>query len=489
MKLQDLIKHIHNASITNNSNPTITSIEMDSRKVTPGCLFICIKGFTVDGHDFVAKAIDNGAVAILSEKELNVSVPVVKVNDTKRAMAILADTFYQQPSHKLHLIGVTGTNGKTTITHLIESVFQKHNVNTGMIGTINMKINGRTYPTSNTTPEIIVLQQMFHKMLEEDVKAVVMEVSSHALDLGRVRGCDFDVAVFTNLTQDHLDYHSSMEEYKFAKGMLFSSLGNSYNISKPKFAILNVDDPASALYKKLTAGEVVTYGIDNPSDYYAKNIQMTPKGTTFELCYQGETKVVQIKLVGKFSVYNVLACIAACHVSNIPMDTILEAMEEITGVSGRYELVDEGQDFSVIVDYAHTPDSLENVLNTSNQLVEGKLFCLIGCGGDRDRTKRPLMAQAAVKYSDIPIFTSDNPRTEDPEQIFADMEKGVEGEEYTVIKDRKEAIEYAINKANRGDVIIIAGKGHETYQQIGKETFPFDDREVARIALKELLKK
>lgn len=489
MNLQDLIKHIHNASITDDSNPAITSIEMDSRKVTPGCLFICIKGFTVDGHDFVAKAIDNGAVAILSEKELNVDVPVVKVNDTKRAMAILADAFYQQPSHKLHLIGVTGTNGKTTTTHLIEAVFQKHNVNTGMIGTINMKINGRTYPTSNTTPEIIVLQQMFHKMMEEDVKAVVMEVSSHALDLGRVRGCDFDVAVFTNLTQDHLDYHSSMEEYKSAKGMLFSSLGNSYNISKPKFAILNEDDPASALYKKLTAGEVVTYGIDNESDYYAKNIQMTPKGTTFELCYQGETKVVQMKLVGKFSVYNVLACISACHVSNVPMDTILEAMEEISGVSGRYELVDEGQDFSVIVDYAHTPDSLENVLNTSNQLVEGKLFCLIGCGGDRDRTKRPLMAQAAVKYSDIPIFTSDNPRTEDPDQIFADMEKGVEGEEYTVIKDRKEAIEYAINKANRGDVIIIAGKGHETYQQIGKETFPFDDREVARAALKQLLKK
>ncbi|WP_096154729.1 MULTISPECIES: UDP-N-acetylmuramoyl-L-alanyl-D-glutamate--2,6-diaminopimelate ligase [Bacillus] len=490
MNLHELTKHIHNVSISNiNDNPSITSIEMDSRKVSQGCLFICIKGYTVDGHDFVIQAIKNGAVAILSEKELDVEVPVVLVKDTKRAMAILADVFYQQPSQQLHLIGVTGTNGKTTTTHLIESVFYKHEVNTGMIGTINMKINGKTYPTSNTTPEIIVLQQMFKKMLEENVKAVVMEVSSHALDLGRVRGCDFDVAVFTNLTQDHLDYHSSMEEYKFVKGTLFSSLGNSYNLSKPKFAVLNEDDNASSLYKKLTAGQVVTYGIDKESDYQAKNIQMSPKGTTFELHYNGNKEIVRIKLVGKFSVYNVLACIAACHVSNIPMDTILEAMGEIAGVSGRYELVNEGQDFSVIVDYAHTPDSLENVLTTSKQLVEGKLFCLIGCGGDRDRTKRPLMAQAAVKYSDIPIFTSDNPRTEDPEQIFSDMEKGVEGEQYSVIKERKEAIEYAVSKAKTGDVIIIAGKGHETYQQIGKETLPFDDREVARNAIKMLLNK
>lgn len=485
MKLQTLLSYLHDFTTYVGENPTITSIEMDSRQVKNGALFICIKGFTVDGHDFAKQAVENGAVAVIAERPLDVDVPVIVVRDSRRAMAMLADAFYGQPTHRLHLIGVTGTNGKTTTTHIIEHIARKANKKTGLIGTVHIKIGDHTYPTKNTTPESLLLQRTFKQMVDEGVDVAVMEVSSHALHMGRVHGCDYDVAVFTNLTQDHLDYHGTMEEYRNAKGLLFAQLGNRYDHERPKFAVLNNDDPASQYYKHMTAASVITYGIETDSDIMAKKIDIVPSGMSFDLITPNGTVRVKTRLIGLFNVYNLLAAVSACLVSGIPLPVIVEAIEEISGVAGRFETVDEGQNFTVIVDYAHTPDSLENVLKTIRQFAQKKVYVVVGCGGDRDRAKRPLMAKTAVKYADVAIFTSDNPRSEDPEQILRDMEAGVSSERYVTIVDRKEAIYYAIEQAQEGDIILIAGKGHETYQIIGDRVIDFDDRLVAREAIKE----
>lgn len=485
MNLHQIIDCLHLLTPYNGPNVDISSIENDNRKVNKGSLFICLKGYTVDGHDFAKSAVENGAVAILAERKLDLEVPVVVVKDTFRAMAVIADAFYGQPSQKLHLIGITGTNGKTTTSHLIERIFADQNKKTGLIGTMYTKIGEDKIENKNTTPDSVTLQQTFRTMVDKNVEMAVMEVSSHALDLGRVHGTDFDVAVFTNLSQDHLDYHETMEEYKRAKGLLFSQLGNSFNLSKPKYAIFNTDDLTYHDYSKMTAAHIVTYGIDNEADVKATHIKMTPAGTTFDIVIQGKAYPITIQLAGKFNVYNVLASIAASIVSNIPLSDIISSLEKIEGVSGRFELVKAGQDFSVIVDYAHTPEALENVLKTIKQFADKEIFTVVGCGGDRDKTKRPLMAQIACLYSTVPIFTSDNPRSEDPISILKDMEEGVLGKSYHSIVDRKEAIKYAINHAKQGDVILIAGKGHETYQTIGGQNFDFDDRLVAKEAIEE----
>ncbi|WP_144548885.1 UDP-N-acetylmuramoyl-L-alanyl-D-glutamate--2,6-diaminopimelate ligase [Bacillus sp. X1(2014)] len=483
MNLQKLLKNLHLLVPHLGEDPEITSIENDNRKVQNGSLFICIKGYTVDGHDFAESAVQSGAAAVLAERPLSLDVPVILVKDTTRAMAVLADAFYEQPTKNLHLIGITGTNGKTTTSHLIEKIFADANQKTGLIGTMYTKIADKTIETKNTTPESLTLQKTFRQMVEAGVDIAVMEVSSHALDLGRVHGCDYDVAVFTNLTQDHLDYHKTMEEYKRAKSLLFAQLGNTFDHQKPKFAVLNADDPASDMYRRSTAAHVITYGIDNKADLQAKNIQMTSSGTQFELDVQSEKYPIKMQLIGKFSVYNVLASIAASVVSGIDIKAVIQSIESVKGVSGRFELVNAGQDFTVIVDYAHTPDSLENVLKTVQHFAKKKVFVIVGCGGDRDRTKRPLMAKIACQLASDPILTSDNPRSEDPLAILKDMEAGVQGSAYRMIPDRKEAIQTAIREASAGDVILIAGKGHETYQIIGNVVHDFDDRLVAREAI------
>jgi UDP-N-acetylmuramoyl-L-alanyl-D-glutamate--2,6-diaminopimelate ligase len=483
MRLQELLKSLHPLSPLTEANPEITSIENDNRKVQQGSLFICIKGYTVDGHDFAQSAVENGAAAILAERPLKLDVPVLVVNDTKRAMAVLADAFYEHPTKQLHLIGITGTNGKTTTSHLIEKIFSDAGKKTGLIGTMYTKIGDEILETKNTTPESLTLQKTFKSMVDASVEAAVMEVSSHALDLGRVHGCDYNVAVFTNLTQDHLDYHHTMEEYKRAKSLLFSQLGNSFDVKHPKFAVLNADDPASETYKKSTAAHVVTYGIDQSADIKAIDIEMTSSGTKFILQTFGKHFPMEIQLIGKFSIYNVLAGVAAALVSGIPIEKIIGSIENVKGVAGRVELVNAGQNFTVIVDYAHTPDSLENVLKTIQQFAKRKVFVVVGCGGDRDRTKRPLMAKIACQFATDPIFTSDNPRSEDPLAILKEMEVGVQGETYLVIPDRQKAISTAVQNAANGDVILIAGKGHETYQIIGKQVHDFDDRLVAKEAI------
>ncbi|MGG1678811.1 UDP-N-acetylmuramoyl-L-alanyl-D-glutamate--2,6-diaminopimelate ligase [Neobacillus sp. NRS-1170] len=486
MKLHKLLENLHLLNPIKGENPDIISIENDNRKVQNGSLFICIKGYTVDGHDFAESAVEKGAVAILAERPLPLKVPVIVVQDTTRAMAVLADAFYGQPTKKLHLIGITGTNGKTTTSHLIEKIFSDQKKKTGLIGTMYTKIADKVIETKNTTPESLTLQKTFQHMADEGVEAAVMEVSSHALDLGRVHGCDYNVAVFTNLTQDHLDYHKTMEEYQRSKSLLFAQLGNTYECDKPKFAVLNADDPASDMFRRSTAAHVITYGIEEKADFQAINIQMTSAGTNFELVIGMSKYSINMKLIGKFSVYNVLASIAAGYVSRIPLGEIIQSIENVEGVSGRFELVNAGQDFTVIVDYAHTPDSLENVLKTIQHFAKKKIFVIVGCGGDRDRTKRPLMAEIACKLATDPIFTSDNPRSEDPLAILKDMEAGVQHAQYsyTIQPDRKEAIKSAIQQADAGDVVLIAGKGHETYQIIGTHVYDFDDRLVALDAIK-----
>ncbi|MFP5111182.1 UDP-N-acetylmuramoyl-L-alanyl-D-glutamate--2,6-diaminopimelate ligase [Bacillaceae bacterium C204] len=483
MKLQKLLKDLHLLVPFQGEDTEITSIENDNRKVQKGSLFICIKGYTVDGHDFAESAVNSGAAAVLAERPLTLDVPVILVKDTTRAMAVISDAFYEQPTKDLHLIGITGTNGKTTTSHLLEKIFADAGQKTGLIGTMYTKIADKTIETKNTTPESLTLQKTFKQMVEAGVDIAVMEVSSHALDLGRVHGCDYDVAVFTNLSQDHLDYHKTMDEYKRAKSLLFAQLGNTFNHQKPKFAVLNADDPASDMYSRSTAAHVITYGIDNKADIQAKNIQMTSSGTRFDLIVQTEKYPIEMQLIGKFSVYNVLASIAASVVSGIAIEDVIKSIEGVTGVSGRFELVNSGQDFTVIVDYAHTPDSLENVLKTIRNFAKKKVFVIVGCGGDRDRTKRPLMAQIACQWATDPIFTSDNPRSEDPLAILKEMEAGLQGATYRIIPDRKEAIQTAIGEASEGDVILIAGKGHETYQIIGNVVHDFDDRLVAREAI------
>ncbi|MDQ0215238.1 UDP-N-acetylmuramoyl-L-alanyl-D-glutamate--2,6-diaminopimelate ligase [Oikeobacillus pervagus] len=485
MDLLNLLKSLPFYELNQDKNPMITSIENDHRKVKKGSLFICIKGYTVDGHQFAKEAVNKGAVAILAEKSVEVDVPVILVPDTKRAMSIVANHFYASPTKDFRLIGITGTNGKTTTSHLIEEMFREANEKTGLIGTMYMKIGEEVLKTKNTTPESLTLQKVFHQMKEEDVSTAIMEVSSHSLIEGRVHGCDYNIAVFTNLTQDHLDYHHTMEEYRHAKSLLFSQLGNTYDVKNPKYAVLNADDQASQEFEKETAAHVVTYGIEKSAQFQARNIQLTAEGTSFELFYPNGMEKVQTNLVGQFNVYNALAAIAAAFVANIDMNTILTALKKIKGVTGRFQLVKGTQDFAVIVDYAHTPDSLENVLKTVRPLTDQRIFVVVGCGGDRDRTKRPLMAKVACEYATNPIFTSDNPRSEDPISILKDMEKGVPGKQYELIADRRDAITHAIKEANTGDVIVIAGKGHETYQILGDQVIDFDDQKVALEALKE----
>ncbi|OZM58758.1 UDP-N-acetylmuramoyl-L-alanyl-D-glutamate--2,6-diaminopimelate ligase [Lottiidibacillus patelloidae] len=486
MKLEALLKHLFSYTYEGDTNINLSSIEIDSRLQQEGSLFVCIRGSNNDGHQFAKQAVDNGAVAVVAEYKLKLDVPVIVVPNTKKALAILADAFYGKPSQKMKLIGITGTNGKTTISYLLEKILQDRQMKTGLIGTINMKINNESYDVKNTTPDALFLQRAFRRMLDNDVEIVIMEVSSHALDYGRVWGCDFNIAVFTNLSQEHLDYHKTMVEYKYAKSLLFSQLGNTYHEENKKIAIINEDDEQAMTMKKVTSAHTLSYSIEKKADFRAKEIDYNGEGTTFTLVTAHEEMKVQLKLLGIFSVYNALAAIATSFAAGVPVKESVRSLEKVTGVPGRFEVVQAGQKFPVIVDYAHTPDSLENALITINEFARGKIFVVVGCGGDRDKIKRPLMASIAEQYSDVTIFTSDNPRTEDPEKIIKDMEEGVKGKEYLVILNREKAIKYAVSQATDNDVILIAGKGHETYQTIGTKNYKFDDREVARNAIKEL---
>jgi len=490
MILQELSSLLLQANIIGDAGVNVTGITADSRRVSPGDLYVCIPGFTHDGHHFAEAAVQSGAAALVVERELPLAVPQVVVKDARYASALMARHFYGDPSRSVRVIGVTGTNGKTTTSSLIEYILASAGRKTGLMGTIHVKIGDTVETAERTTADALSLQKTLRRMADAGVEVCSMEVSSHALDQGRAIGIDFRTAIFTNLTQDHLDYHKTMERYQAAKGLFFSRLGNAGEPGEHgrKYAVLNADDPAHQAYKAVTAAEVILYGIDNEADVRATGYELTPRGTKLSVSTFAGDATFTVNLLGKFNVYNILGAISATLAEGIPLATITAALERMPGVEGRVERVDEGQPFTVLVDYAHTPDGLMNVLDTVCEFARARVITVFGCGGDRDRAKRPLMGRIAAERSDYTIITSDNPRTEDPEAITREIEAGLtaagaDAGKYEVIADRKEAIRKAIEMAEPDDVVLIAGKGHETYQIIGKVTYPFDDRVVAREAI------
>ena len=491
--LEALLALLNDASVTGPNKKEILDITADSRKVAPGTLFIALDGATVDGHDFVQKAVDAGAAALLVSKDVSVSgsVTIIKVSDTRQAMMTLVPFFFDYPAGKMRMIGVTGTNGKTTTTHMIAHMLREQGHKVGIIGTVHIVIGDQTFPIHNTTPDVVDLQHILQKMVDAGVSHCIMEVSSHALALGRVAGVEYDTAVFTNLTQDHLDFHKTFENYLAAKCKLFTGLTQGSPHKSPKGAVVNIDDPNGQRIMDLTKVPVITYSTQKKGTLNAHDVTMTSKSSAYTVEYKGASYPVKMNTTGLFNVYNTLAAIGACLQEGLSMDAIDKALTTFTAVPGRFELVDEGQDFAVVVDYAHTPDGLENILKTAKAITKDRIIVVFGCGGDRDATKRPIMGRFAAQYGDRIFVTSDNPRTEDPVKIVTDVAAGVkealrEGTSYQVIVDRSEAIHEAIKEAQAGDVVIIAGKGHETYQILKDKTIHFDDREVARQALRSL---
>ncbi len=452
----------------------ITGIAYDSRVASAGNVFVCIKGFEADGHKYAQMAVDNGASVIVAQDRIDVSVPVWYVDDSRKKIAELACKFYDNPSRKFKLIGVTGTNGKTTITYLIKSIIEAAGMRIGVIGTNQNVIGDKvlvTQSTTPTTPNALELQQLFDEMVENGAECVVMEVSSHALDLDRVHGCQFDVGVFTNLTRDHLDFHKTMENYLSAKAKLF-------DISDK--GVVNFDDEGGKKIVSTSDCDIIKVGLTDGCDLKASDIKISSSGADFTVEYNGKSYPVHIMIPGKFSVYNAICAMGATLKMGIDIDTVIKGLESATGVMGRVEVVPTNTDYTVIIDYAHTPDGLENIISTVQEFAEGDVITLFGCGGDRDNTKRPIMGEIAGKLSDYSIITSDNPRTEDPDDIIKQIESGIKktNGKYKVITDRREAIGYALDNAKKGDVIILAGKGQETYQIIGKEKIDFDERVV-----------
>jgi len=466
----------------------ITGLAYDSRRAQAGTLFFCVPGFHSDGHDFAAAAVEAGASALVVERPLGLGVPELLVDSSRAAMGPLAARFYRDPSSELRVVGVTGTNGKTTTAHLVHSLVQSAGERCGLLGTVESQVAGSRRPAARTTPEAIDLQADFRAMLDGGERYCAMEVSSHALELGRTEGVRFAAAVFTNLTQDHLDFHETMEDYFQAKRRLFVPAEPS---PRPGHAIVNLDDP----YGRRLAAElddVVTFAIDTDADYRAHDVRIELAGAQLQLSTPTGECSISLPLAGRFNVSNALGALAATHALGVDLDTLVAALQRGVRVPGRVEPVDEGQGFAVLVDYAHTPDSLQNVLSTAQEVGRGRVICVFGAGGDRDRGKRPLMGQVGARLADVLLVTSDNPRSEDPEAIIAEIMAGANDASrptgappITAEVDRRAAIEQAVALAEPGDVLVIAGKGHEQGQELaGGVKVPFDDVTVAREALK-----
>ena len=491
-RVEDIVKVISPIRVEGPQTAEVCHITADSRTVQEGSLFICLVGATVDGHSFVEKAVQDGAVAVVVSKPVAVPdhVAVIYVEDTRQALQAAVPFFYDYPASKMRMIGVTGTNGKTTTTHIIAHLLRSQGYTVGVIGTVHILIDDQSYPIHNTTPDVADLQQILQQMVDAGVTHCIMEVSSHALALGRTAGVEYDTAVFTNLTQDHLDFHKTFDNYLAAKAKLFKQVSASYQVKEGKGAVINVDDAYGQSIVDVTTSPMITYSTEGKGSMNASDLTITAKSSQFTLNYDGKSYPISTKIAGMFNVYNTLAAVGATLYEGLSMEEIVKGLATFTAVPGRFELIEEGQDFAVVVDYAHTPDGLENILQTAKKIVENRILVVFGCGGDRDATKRPIMGGIAAQFGDRVFVTSDNPRTEDPVQIVKDVEVGVreglhDDVTYEVIVDRREAIHKAIAEATTGDVVIIAGKGHEDYQILKDETIHFDDREVAREALKE----
>ena len=487
--LEELALLIPESKIVGNGDAKISTIEHDSRKIIPNSMFVCFEGAHVDGHSFINQAADRGAVAIMTTRT-DVAAPdgvsILIVPEMLSALSVIVPYFYDYPSKNMRVIGVTGTNGKTTTTYMIRSVLVNAGYNVGLIGTIQCMIGEEIYPIHNTTPNVIDLQHLFVSMLNKNVDIVVMEVSSHALDQNRVAGVEFDTAVFTNLTQDHLDYHGSMENYRAAKAKLFEAVSRSGDKSG-KTAVINLDDAAADFMLEHATCEHLTYGVERNADLHAADVDVQSGGMKFKIRGGFGVMNMNLHVTGIFNVYNVMAAVGACLAEKIEPEIIHRTLEHFKSVPGRFERIYADAPFTVIVDYAHTPDGVENVLRTARQITKKRVITVFGCGGDRDRTKRPIMGRLAAELSDVVIATSDNPRSENPQSIIDEIEVGIKeaigNKNYEKLVDRRAAIFRAVMIAQAGDVIMILGKGHEDYQILKDRTIHFDDREVARDAI------
>lgn len=477
MKLNELLEGLDYEVISGKDDIEVKDICWDSRRVTQKSLFICVKNRNVDRHEYAAAAVEKGAVALIIEHDVEKipeGITVIKVQNSKKAMAKVASTYFGEPSKKFNLIGVTGTNGKTSVTYFVSKVLESEGRVTGIIGTIQNTVGGKKLKTEKlnpTTPDSIELQESFKEIADAGASDVVMEVTSSALDKDRVYECSFDIGAFTNLTQDHLEEHGTMENYKNAKLKLFKMCRKT---------LTNADDPVSKEIKEVAAGEVYTYGLEEGADFKASDVNYGLDSVEFSLRFKDEVKKVKFNVPGRFSVYNALATIGICYLSGLDLDAIIQGIKNITGVPGRIEKVPNSKGILVVVDYAHSPDSLENIIKSMREISKGKVITVFGCGGNRDKTKRPIMGEIAGRLSDYVVITSDNPRKEEPLSIINEIEPGILRTGCNYIKDenRKEAIFKALDKASYGDVVIIAGKGHENYQIIGESTIHFDDKEV-----------
>ncbi len=475
MKLEQVLSGVEYELIDGTLEQNVDEIIYDSRIKTQEGLFVAIKGFSIDGHNFIPSAIANGAKTVIVQDDTKPAegLTIVKVKNTRKVMAQLAANFFDEPSSKLKLVGVTGTNGKTSTTYILAQILEAQNQKVGVIGTIENRIGKTILQTERTTPESVDLQALLNRMHDEGVSTTMMEVSSHALDLNRVDLCQFDIGIFTNLTQDHLDFHNTMENYAKAKSKLFTMCETS---------IINIDSDFSDLMLKASKNPAITYAVDTEADFQAYDVVIMATGTKYKFkCAEGEFEV-SVPIPGKFTVYNTLCSIIAAYKLGVPLEDSIKEVSVIKGVPGRVQSFNSTKGYSVVVDYAHTPDGLENVLAAINQFATGDIVTVFGCGGDRDATKRPLMGEVASKYSTKVIITSDNPRSEEPASILDQIEVGSKkyNTPYTKEVDRKTAIHHALENAKDGDVILVAGKGHETYQHLKDGIIHFDDSEVVQ---------
>ncbi len=481
--LKNLITGIETIESLGNRDPEIGNIAFDSRKVQQGGLFVAIPGGSHDGSAFIKEALDKGAIAIITEASLESlsslhidreNICLIRVADSRKSLAIVSANFYGDPSAHLNLTGVTGTNGKTTLTYILEALAKVDGRSTGVIGTIDCHFGKTKIPAAMTTPESLDLNLNFRRMVDAGVTDCFLEVSSHALSQKRVCDINFDVGIFTNLSRDHLDFHSDMEEYKSAKAELFR--GN-----KVRVPIVNIDDPAGKEFAAELKENVVSTGINNSADFMAENISLTAVESQFTLKTPNGSTEIRTNLLGEHNIYNLLSASAYALAQGMSLGMIQSTFRNIPSVPGRFESISEGQDFSVLVDYAHTEDALSKAITAAKAFTEGKVIVVFGCGGDRDKGKRECMGRVATEKADFTVITSDNPRTEDPEKIVADILEGIPASaSHAAIINRREAIEYAISRAKKNDLVLIAGKGHEDYQVLGTQKEHFDDREVAR---------
>lgn len=486
MKLADILRDIDCKYDAKYSDLEIKNIRHNSQQIEEGSLFIAIKGHTVDGHRFIQNAIENGAVAVIGEWDVekigNVQIAYIQVKSSESILADISSAFFENPSKSLDVFGITGTNGKTTTSYLLKYVLESKQSNVGLIGTTGCVIDGVMEKSSNTTPDALVLQSIFNRMVKSQAKSCVMEVSSHALKLERVKNTNYKIGIFTNLTPEHLDFHPNMEDYYLTKKKLFemTSLAN----------IINIDD----IYGKRLVNEInnrvpiYSYGVEEEADFRAINIENRVEGLKYTVKTPKGNYLVEMKIAGRVNIYNSLAVIAAAYSYGYDMMQIIEALQKAENVPGRFEFVETNDDYHVLIDYAHTPDGYEKLFSTVNEFAKGRKIALFGCGGDRDGVKRPVMGEIAARNCDLVILTTDNPRTENPDRIVEDILIGIKkaNGNYLFIEDRKEAIEYAIENHQPNDLIMLIGKGHERYQIIGHEKHYFNEREIVETHIQRL---